>query len=141
MVTAKDLYESARRKFELEKGGSGTDMGRTARPIYIIYLFENPDKELVYQDGGDAGSLPVYPDLGGSRVAGFFHSLKDAASAMEHNLYDMHEDSYDAGFILSHLPGIYQEAETGDRMYFVWDGEKQGYVQKEEPAVFANARY
>ena len=106
-------------------------------PIFIIMVFENPSKELIYQNGKHSG----FPDLGCSADMGFYYDLDDAIMTINTNSGDIRETVYDAGFILCHFPGLYQAASTDERMYFVWDEDKQGYFQQEEPEIFRHCAY
>lgn len=132
MTSIKDIWEYTNKRQKKQQLG---------RPVYCIMLFENPDKELVYTNPGTPDKPSGFPDTGSSEDVGFFHSLKDAIEALETNMFDMREGIYNAGFILAHFQGIYETAGTNERMYFVWDDEKQGFVQKEEPAIFAHVAY
>ena len=102
------------------------------RPIFRIFMMEYPDKEIVYPTGKHSG----FPDYGSSNEVGFYYSLDDAIEAMNQNMCDIHEFTYGAGFILCQFPGLYESSGTEMRMYFVWDEEKQGFFQKEEPEIF-----
>lgn len=123
--------ESLNKYIEYEKSnGSGN-------PIFIIMMFQYSNKELIYQSGKHSG----FPDLGSSADMGFYYDLDDAIITMNENAGDIRETIYDAGFILCHFPGLYQAAGTDQRMYFVWDKNKQGYFQQEEPEIFKYVAY
>ena len=109
-------------------------------PIYSIFLFTNPDKEMIYENG----DLPIhsgFPDIGASLNAGFYYDIDCAISAMNHNGCDIHEYCYNAGFVLCRFPGLYSACGQYSRMYFLWDEEKQGFFQKEEPEIFHHVAY
>lgn len=106
-------------------------------PIYQISLFEHPNKAEVYPSGKKSG----FPDLGAANDMGFYYDLDDAIWAMNHNDADIQEHCYHAGFILCKFPGLYQAVGRDLRMYFVWDEEKEGFFQQEEPAIFAHLAY
>ncbi len=106
-------------------------------PVFILMMFEHPDKELVYPTGKHSG----FPDLGDTRDIGFFHNLDVAIMSMNENDANIREGLYNAGFILCHFPGMYQEAGPSERMYFIWDEEKERFIQQEEPEMFAKCAY
>lgn len=107
------------------------------KPIFEIMLFEKPNEEVIYPTGKHSG----FPDMGTTDIPGFFYDLPDAIRAMHENLCDIKETVYDAGFILCHFPGFYNAAGKDMRMYFVWDKERQGYFEQEEPKIFAHIAY
>lgn len=107
------------------------------RPIFRILLFENSAKEMVDKYGRPMG----FPDIGAEADIGFFYDLDAAILAMNDNACDIRETVYDAGFILCLFPGLYQSAGKNERMYFVWDDDKKGFFQKEEPGIFRHISY
>ena len=113
-----------------KKNGYGT-------PIFIIMLFQHADKETIYPSGKRSG----FPSLGASAEMGFYYNIDDAIETMNMNNADIQEMVYNAGFILCHFPGLYQAAGTDERMYFVWDDNKQGFFQEEEPQIFKHIAY
>ena len=131
MTTKEDLLAYVKNKMKLH------DNNPEAKPIFALYLFENPDKELVSKDGKHLG----WPDTGNSYEPGFYHNLDWAIEAMNQNAGDIRETCYDAGFILCRFPGLYDGVTTNARMYFVWNNEKQGFFQQEEPAIFEHIAY
>ena len=107
-------------------------------PIYAIMLFEHPDKQAISNTGRPLG----WPDLGATDWPGFYYSLEDAIDALECNAADMRETIYNAGFVLVHYPGIYNNtAGRRERLYFLWDESRQGYYQAEEPDIFQHIAY
>ena len=52
---------------------------------------------------------------------------------------DIQETCYHAGFILCRFPGLYQAALS--RMYFLWNEEKKGFFEAEEPEIFKHVAY
>jgi len=110
----------------------------TLNPIFEIMLFEYPDKEVVYhKPEGDV--LSGFPDTGCVNNVGFYYELDTAIQAMNENWCDIQETCYHAGFILCHFPGLYQAAIH--RMYFLWDEEKKGFFEAEEPEIFKHVAY
>ena len=107
-------------------------------PIYYIMLFEHPDKQVI----GNTGRPLGWPDLGATDWPGFYYSLEDAIDALECNAADMRETIYNAGFVLVHYPGMYNNAAgSRERLYFLWDESRQGYYQTEEPDIFQHIAF
>ena len=105
-------------------------------PIFEIVLFEKPNSEMMY-DGKPSG----FPDTGCIDHPGFYYELCTAIQAMNENWCDIQDHAFYAGFILCHFPGMYECATTEQRMYFIWDKEKQGFFQTEEPEIFKYIAY
>lgn len=105
-------------------------------PIFRILLFEHPDREQAYN-----GKPSGFPDLGCSADMGFYFDVREAVLAMNENVADIREGVYNAGFILCHFSGLYQDAGTEARMYFVWDKDRGGFFQADEPKIFAHVGY
>ena len=109
-------------------------------PIFEIILFEKPNSEMIYHKStGDEKS--GFPDTGCLDHMGFYYELDTAIHAMNENWCDIQETCYHAGFILCIFPGIYECATPNARMYFLWDEEKQGFFQQEEPEIFKHIAY
>ena len=107
-------------------------------PIYSLFLFSNPNKELIFPTGEKSG----FPDIGASYEAGFYYNVNEAVEVMNRNSGDIRETIYNAGFILCHFPGIYNNiCGTEARMYFLWNEEEQGFLQAEEPEIFKYVSY
>ncbi len=106
-------------------------------PIYRIIVFRNPDKELVYENGARSGA----PDTGGENDMGFYYDLNTAIRAMHGNWCDIHETCFQAGFILCQYPGLYECAVSEARIYFLWDEEKGGFFEAEEPEIFQHVAF
>ena len=132
MVTREDLLKFAAWKKEYYKYYKD--------PIYRLLLFENPDKELIYHTP-DGNKPSGFPDLGASNDFGFFYNLDDAIETMHDNVTDLRETVYNAGFILCHFEGISECATDKERMYFVWDKEKEGFYEADEPEIFRHIAY
>lgn len=108
------------------------------KPIYALMLFEHPDKEFVYKETGKHSG---FPDLGCSFEAGFYYDLDDAVSAMHENVCDIRETVYSAGFVLVRFPGVYHPSGSYGRIYFVWDENRKGFYEAEEPEIFSHVAY
>ena len=107
-------------------------------PIFEIMLFEYPDKEIIYhKPEGDV--LSSLPDTGCVNHVGFYYELDTAIQAMNENWGDIQETCYHAGFILCRFPGLYQA--TIHRIYFLWDEEKKGFFEADEPEIFKHIAY
>lgn len=112
--------------------------GNAPNPIFEIMLFEYPDKEMTYPTSrGDVYS--GWPDTGCIDHVGFYYELDTAIQAMNENWCDIQETCYYAGFILCRFPGLYYAATS--RMYFLWDKEKKGFFEAEEPEIFKHVAY
>lgn len=101
-------------------------------PIFSITLFEYPNKEYVYESGKHSG----FPDFGAIMDVGYYYNLDDAIQCLNGNYSDISECLYRAAFICCLFPGVYLSCIPEQRMYFVWDNEKQGFFQQEEPKLF-----
>ena len=105
-------------------------------PIFEIMLFEYPNKEMIY------GDIPSgWPDTGSRAHMGFYYELDTAIRAMNENWCDIHEGIYYAGFVLCQFPGLYNVVSTEQRIYFIWDKEKEGFFEAEEPEIFGHVSY
>ncbi len=111
--------------------------GDDCRPIYELVLFVHPDKEMVSPSGKALG----WPDTGGSYTPGFYYDIEDAIAALNENACDIREAVYNAAFLICRFPGIYDEVGPERRMYFVWNADKEGYFQTEEPEIFRHITY
>lgn len=112
--------------------------GNIPNPIFEIMLFEYPNKEMTYPtSNGNVRS--GWPDTGCVANMGFYYELDTAIQAMNENWCDIQETCYYAGFILCRFPGLYYAATS--RMYFLWDEEKKGFFEAEEPKIFAHVAY
>lgn len=135
MVTREDLLEYVRKEHE-RRGNNPDD-----KPIFSLFLFEHPDKERIY-DMKDGSKKPSgFPDTGGTYEPGFYYNLDHAIEAMNENACDIRETCYNAGFILCRFAGMYECCGSYARMYFVWDDEKKGFFQQEEPDIFKHIAY
>ena len=103
-------------------------------PILKIRMFEYPDKEFIYNENTEMEVLSGFPDLGCTNEVGFYYELKSAIDALNTNMCDIREQVYNAAFIQLEIPGLYTQSSL--RMYFVWDAEKEGFFQAEEPKIF-----
>jgi len=75
-----------------------------------------------------------YPDFaitGDTRTWGFYSEKSDAVQSLHENRTDMHEYFYDYAVIEEYEEGICND--TGERQWFKWDEERQGYFEIDEP--------
>lgn len=100
-----------------------------AQPIYVILLFTNP---------GDKLDELGFPDRGISDVPAFYYELDTAIQCMNENWADIQDHCFCAGFILARFPGTYPYCGKEARMYFLWDSERTGFFEAEEPESFAH---
>ena len=107
------------------------------KPIFEIIVFKNPDKELVGKNGKPLG----FPDTGSLDRVGFYYELDTAIQAMHENWCDIQETCYFAGFVLCKFPGLYQCSVRDMRIFFLWDEEKKGFFEAEEPEIFKHVAY
>ena len=118
--------------------------GEEHRPVYVLMMFENPDKKWVNPENGREIHLP---DTGQTYEPGFYYELDRAIEAMHKNIGDIRHNGdiretgviYNAGFIIPRFPGLYKSTTT--KMYFVWDPEREGFFEKEAPLFFRNIGY
>jgi hypothetical protein len=129
MMAKADIAEYIKNKVSVFNG---------QQPIFEIMMLENTgDKELVYPTGKPSG----FPDTGITDTVGFYYELDKAIEALHCNTCDLRETVYDAAFILCRFPGLYNCVPSEGRMYFVWDKEKEGYFEAEEPELFKRVAY
>ena len=119
-------------KEKLNEYAAFARVGEYDVPIYEVFVVQHPDRELVYPSGKHSG----FPEMGCTATMGFYYDLDDAIEAVEVNACDIHETMYDAAFVICRFPGLYNSVGREGRAYFVWNGETEGYEEKEEPRVF-----
>ena len=134
MITKDDILNYIQRRQERIKDE------RFSKPIFQIFLFENADKELIYENDGKKKNSG-FPDTGCIGDFGFYYDIDQAIEALNTNAADIHECVYDAGFILVKFPGLYDSCSSSERMYFRWDSEKEGFFEAEEPEIFSHVAY
>ena len=126
MANKKSLKHTAKTYM---KAGDGT------KPIYEILLMSMPGTDpLFFPDGTNSG----FPDMGKTDSPGFYYDLDDAIDALNSNRADLRETMFSAAFILCRFQGMYQTAGSSLRMYFLWDDERQGFFEAEEPELFGH---
>ena len=115
------------------------EAGYSDPPIYEIVLFEHPNKELIYvRDGNEIHS--GFPDAEINNM-GYYCELDTAIKAMHENWLDIQETVFHAGFILCRFPGLYESAGRYERIFFLWDEEKKGFYEADEPEIFYHVAY
>ena len=108
-----------------------------SNPIYVIMVFENPDMEQISIIGKPLG----WPDEGIISYMGFYHNIDDAIEAMHTNRCDIQERLYRAGFVLCLYEGLHSSAGRDERIYFIWDEDRHGFFESEEPDIFRHVAY
>ena len=126
-----DIEKSAARK-RLEAYVAETSKRMGTFPIYEIVLFTRPGTEM-----DELG----WPDTGTSDHPGFYYELDTAIQALNENWGDMFECCFIAGLILPKFPGTYSFCHADERMYFLWDDERRGFFEAEEPATLEHLLY
>lgn len=110
-----------------------------ANPIFEIVLFEHPSKEMmVVKDGKEIAS--GLPDANLNSM-GYYYDLFTAVQALNENWADIQEHCFHAGFIFCRFPGLYNCVGTYARIYFLWDEERKGFFEAEEPEIFKHVEY
>lgn len=109
-----------------------SDMSVGREAIWEIMMIEFPDRELIYPSGKHSG----FPDMGSSMIAGFYYERERAVEALHENALDIRETIYDAAFLLRRYPGLYQAVGKDGRTYFLWDAQRGGFYEAEEPDIF-----
>lgn len=74
------------------------------------------------------------PELGYSRVFGYYENWNDAVESMHNNICDIHETIYEYGIIEDVTAGLYSC--FNKRQLFKWNKERQGFFEIEEPKFF-----
>lgn len=74
---------------------------------------------------------PSWAKTGESRCWAFYHDKEKAAQSLHENWTHMHEYFYRYAVIEEYEEGIF--GYTGNRQWFKWDEERQGYFEIEEP--------
>ena len=72
-----------------------------------------------------------FADTGETRCWAFYSDKEKAIQSLHENRTDMHEYFYDYAVIEEYEEGICND--TGERQWFKWDEEHQGYFEIEEP--------
>lgn len=130
MTTVECLKEYV--KNQLTKRNSGPNH----MPVYEIILFEHPDKKEYHEKNGKHTGF-WSPDLGIVSKPGFYYDLDAAVKTMHENAWDIHSPILRAGFVISRFPGVFQTMGREGRIYFLWNEEKKGYFEADEPDTFS----
>lgn len=78
--------------------------------------------------------IDAMPDLGSTRLVGFFTTLNRAKVSVEHNCGDIWEGCYDYAIIEKVEEGLY--GTTHERWFYKYNKAADGYVRIEEPEGF-----
>ena len=112
--------------------------GNVPIPIFEIMVFEHPNKKMTYPTS-QGNVYSGWPDTGCINHVGFYYELDTAIQAMNENWCNMQETCYYAGFIICRFPGLYEAGTC--RIYFLWNEEKKGFFEAEEPEIFQHMAY
>lgn len=111
----------------------------STHPIFEIALFEHPNREMIFTKNGN--KIPSgYPDAPMNNM-GFYYELSTAIQALNENWADIQEHCFHAGFIFCRFPGLYNSVGPDGRIYFLWDDEREGFFEAEEPEIFKHIAY
>ena len=105
--------------------------------IYRIFVFTNPNKEMLNNEGKPMG----WPDVGRMDDVGFYYEKETAIKALHENWCNIQDHCFNAAFLVQHEPGLYPMSSKERRIYFIWDKEKQGFFEQPEPEIFKNFAY
>ena len=105
--------------------------------IYRIFVFTNPNKEMLNNEGKPMG----WPDVGRMDDVGFYYEKEIAIKALHENWCNIQDHCFNAAFLVQHGPGLYPYTSKERRIYFVWDKEKQGFFEQPEPEIFKDFAY
>lgn len=109
-----------------------TECPDLGKPIFEICMVQYANKQMTGIDGSGLG----LPRLGNVSSIGFFYDILDAVDALHQNIYDFRADGgYECGFVLVRYQGIYSSVIDSERMFFMWDEDRQGYYEAEEPEL------
>lgn len=97
------------------------------KPIYEIVLFER---------AGDTYDKYGLPNHGIDDHPAFYYDLDTAIRAMNENWGDIQDCAFHAGFVYARFPGAYSYCGPESRMYFLWDEERKGFFEAEEPNTY-----
>lgn len=103
--------------------------------IYCIYLMKDPYAELMSYRGEPLG-LPG----GHLEFIGYFETYKEARLAMHERLSEEHyQEDKNGGFIAIRGAGLNDCCISGRRQFFLWDPDKEGFYEAEEPEIWRHA--
>lgn len=96
---------------------------RERRTIYAIMTFEKMEIEPITQ----------LPDMGDTRLVGWYAEKEDAIQAVKDNACDICECCYGYALIEAVREGLYQPADHDERWFFKYNSESDGYDPIPEP--------
>ena len=107
-------------------------------PIYEIIMIEFYDKVQI----GKNGKSLDFPDWGITSVDGFYYEYETAVRALHENWCDLNDGDWArAAYIIRKYPGLYPSIHPEDRTFFIWDEERQGYYEAEEPEFYKKGAF
>lgn len=99
-------------------------------PIYDIVMIQHIDKVAIGSNGKELDS----PDYGTIESLGFYYEYETAVRALHENWADINEAGLFSGaWIEMKFPGLYPYLGKEYRQFFIWDEERGGYFEAEEP--------
>lgn len=100
--------------------------------IYCIYLTKNPYEKLLTYRGEELDTPGCHLEF-----IGYYESYEDAARAMHAHLEEEHyQEGKHGGFIVNRTPGLYSWCTNDHRTFFLWDPDKKGFFEAEEPEIW-----
>lgn len=76
----------------------------------------------------------TWPEIGCSRVMGYYETFEDCDESLKCNACDMFETCYHYAVVEEVEPGLYSYRKM--RQFYKYDREKDGYFPIEEPKIF-----
>ena len=108
-------------------------------PIFMIYMMDFSHNWVTYNVPW-LGYPVTFPCTGVIEEAMYDcrDNLDKSIEILTENQMDVHDGCFGGAFITLKIPGIPPFTTSDTRMFFVWDEEKDGYIQQEEPDIFRN---
>lgn len=100
--------------------------------MWFVTVVEKMDDDECASRYNDYGFVPT----GEQRTWGFYFNREDAVDSLHRNVTDMHEFFYNYAVIEEYDEGI--SGYTGERQWFRWDHNKNGFFEIDEPSYVKN---
>ena len=107
-------------------------------PMFVIFTIEHPYSKVTYNVPW-LGHPVTFPSPGVVEDASFynvFQNLDEAIEFLNQNQMAVQDGCFFDAFILMKIPGIAPFNTPDTRMFFRWNGKKQGFFQEEEPEIY-----
>ena len=109
-----------------------TECPDLGKPVFEVFMIQHANKQMIGIDGSELG----LPELGHMSSIGFYYDIWNAVDALHQNMGDFRADGgYECGFVLVRYQGVYSSVIDRDRMFFMWDEDRKGYFEAEEPEL------